>query len=352
MSTGAWPPPGPGPQMPESTGVEHAWSRAAYELRPLSLGEILDRTFGVYRAWFWLFVGIGSISGAVQFFANAVQLLVYHGVRIQTQRTPLTYAALERQVGAGVAALLYFLAAAVTQAAIVWALSEVYLGRQASILNSVRAVIGRWFRFVGIGLWQAWSFMWLSILFIVPGMLLTTPRFGGMAWTGGTLVFLGFTGAFVFGAIAFIRNSLAIPAAVIEGLKVRAAMRRSKGLATGTKGRIFVVFLIAFCLYLVGGMLNAPLAYFVGMGAVRGEQHVLAQAAMLVVNFIAHTMVAPVAMIGLSLVYFDQRVRQEALDLMLMLGGSSGGDLGTQPQPTADYAGPQALGPADNATAF
>jgi hypothetical protein len=42
---------------------------------------------------------------------------------------------------------------------------------------------------------------------------------------------------------------------------------------------------------------------------------------MLVVNFIAHAAVLPVLMIGLSLVYFDQRVRQDGLDLLLMLGG-------------------------------
>lgn len=351
MSTGAWPPPGPGPQMQESMGVQATWSRAAYELRPLTLGEILDRTFGVYRAHFWLFVGIGSLSGAVQFLANAVQLLVYHGIRIQPRAT-LNYATMERQIGPAVAGLLYFLAAAVTQAAIVWALSEVYLGKPASILNSVRVVIGRWFRFFGIALWQAWSFMWLPALLIVPGALLVMPRPWAMPWVGGVLLFLGFTGALAFGAIAFIRNSLAVPAAVIEGLKVRPAMRRSKVLAAGAKGRIFVVFLIAFCLYLVAGMLNAPLALFVGLGAMRGEQHVLAQAAMLVVNFVAHTMVAPVAMIGLSLVYFDQRVRQEALDLLLMLGGSPGAGTAQQTEEAAGKDDTQTFGPAGNATAF
>src|SRR5271169_5669056 len=31
------------------------------ELRPLSLGELLDRTFSLYRRHFWLFVGIMAI---------------------------------------------------------------------------------------------------------------------------------------------------------------------------------------------------------------------------------------------------------------------------------------------------
>ena len=34
---------------------------AALDLRPLSLGEILDRSFSLYRENFWLFVGIVAI---------------------------------------------------------------------------------------------------------------------------------------------------------------------------------------------------------------------------------------------------------------------------------------------------
>ena len=33
----------------------------AFDLRPLSLGEILDRTFGLYRRYFLLFIGISAI---------------------------------------------------------------------------------------------------------------------------------------------------------------------------------------------------------------------------------------------------------------------------------------------------
>src|SRR5271169_521262 len=36
----------------------------ATELRPLSLGELLDRTFRLYREHFWLFVGIMAIPSA------------------------------------------------------------------------------------------------------------------------------------------------------------------------------------------------------------------------------------------------------------------------------------------------
>jgi hypothetical protein len=291
------------------------------------VGEILDRSFAVYRANFWLFVGIGSLSAVVQLITGAIQLVIFHGMvpnpqQMQTLR--FGHQILGRQIGGGIAGLLVFLVSAVTQAATVWALSEVYLGRRTTIGISIRAVIGRWLRFLGIGLWQGWSAVWLMLVLAGPGFFLVARTRFRSPWIGGTLLFLGFTGGLVYGVIAFLRNSLGVQAAVLEHLKVRAAMRRSKVLAAGAKGRMFVVYLIAWCLFMVAGILQMPLAFIVGFGAMRGEQHVLAEAAMLLVNFIAHSMVVPVLMIGLSVVYFDQRVRQDGLDLLLMLSGGAG----------------------------
>jgi hypothetical protein len=301
---------------------------SAYALRPLSLGEILDRSFAVYRANFWLFVGIASLSAVVQFVVNAIVLVISKGyIPVPRAGRVGFYPHLGlQQAGGGVSALLFFLAAAVTQAATVWALSEVYLGRRTTIGDSIRAVIGHWLRFVGIGLWQAWSFLWLPFLLVIPAIFLfaSKNRFGMTgAFVGGALIFLAVTGGFAFGVFSFLRNSLAVQAAVVEELKVRPAMRRSKVLAAGAKGRMFVVYLITWCLFLVAGVVEMPLAVIVGFGAIKGERHVPLQVVIQLVNFVAHSAVTPVMLIGLSLVYFDQRVRQDGFDLLLMLEGTS-----------------------------
>lgn len=360
MASGEWLPPQDGSQLTATQGVQHGWRGAAYELRPLSLGEILDRTFAVYRANFWLFVGIAAFSGAVQFVASSIQLLVYRGVAVR----PLVpgrsfsvgfYQGLRQNGSGSVAGLLFFLAAAVTQAATVWALSEVYLGRPATIGSSIRAVIGRWYRYMGIGLWQLWSFLWVPLLLMIPAILilvLAVPRHSmGLAgsFLAGVLIFLAVTGGFAYGVFAFLRNSLGVQASVVEQLKVRTSMRRSKVLTKGTKGRIFVVFLIGWCLLLVAGLVQAPLTLIVAHGLLRGERHMLAQAGMLVINFFAHVLVSPVVLIGMSLVYFDQRVRQEALDLLLMLGGGPGHAAGAPPEMPMQRGEP---GPAADATAL
>ena len=51
----SFPPPPPPP----------APAQLLYELRPLSLGEILDRTFTLYRKRFWLFAGLAVVSASV-----------------------------------------------------------------------------------------------------------------------------------------------------------------------------------------------------------------------------------------------------------------------------------------------
>ena len=310
--------------------------RAAYVLRPLSLGEILDRSFAVYRANFWLFVGIGSLSAVAQLLVNATQLLIFHGFfpNPNQAQAQLRHETWMRQTGSFAGAVPVLLVSAVAQAAAVWALSEVYLGRRTRIGEAIRAVIGRWLRFVGIALWQIWSGLWLMLLIVGPGLLLVLgPARIHSPWIGGTLIFLGFAGGAVYGVIAFIRNSLAVPSAVLEQLKVRAAMRRSKVLTAGAKGRIFVVFLITWCMFLVAGVIEMPLSVLAMLGTKQGHPHIGAQVAMLLVNFVAYSVVVPVMMIGLSLVYFDQRVRQDGLDLLLMLdnGANAGADEGAPP---------------------
>ena len=292
---------------------------AAYALRPLSTGEVLDRTFSIYRSRFWLFAGISSLSGAVQLVANAFNLAGQHLVMT---RYGFRAAALGSSIGSMLGVLLFLLAVSVTQAATVHALSEVYLGRGATVSGSLRPTIRLWYRYVGIALWQGWSAIWVPLVLILPAVYLVRllPGLGlSWVWFGGVLIFVEIIGGGVYGAIAYLRNSLGVQAAVVEQSTVRASMRRSKILTSGTKGRIFLVLLITAALYWVGGEIQLPMLFFVGQAPL--EPHVMAQAVILAVSFVTHTLVSPVALIGLSLVYFDQRVRREAFDLVMLLGG-------------------------------
>jgi hypothetical protein len=301
---------------------------ARYDLRPLSTGEILDRTFNLYRSRFWLYTGIASITACLKVVSTAGYLTLVKPPG-HAGANPFT----GQIVGAAVylvGAVLALVAYSITQAATVSAVSAVYLGRETSIATALRSVRGHWFRYVLIALWQTWSAVWIFFLLIIPVFLIP-----GMGAGAGLLVFLlvplGFA-SLIYGVIAYLRNSLAVPAAVVEDLRVPAAMRRSKQLSDGGKFRIFLLFLLLGALSMVAGMLTVPFSLMLMQS--RSGEHIIAQAIMLVITFLSAAVVAPVGAIGLCLFYIDERVRKEAFDIEFLMEGSAA------PTPAAASAEP------------
>ena len=323
--------------VPARAGAEVA---AVYAMRPLSLGELLDRTFTVYKSRFWLFCGIGAISALLQTAISAMQLAPMHlagmmgafdaaknrpGV-VTTPFQPNYLAGIGLGMGLALVAvsLLYLLVFVVTQAATVYALSEVYLGKTTTIGESLKATIGKWYRYLGIGIWQAGSMLWIPGVLLIAGLILLATKITGLTILGGVLIFLGIAGGFPVGVILWLRNSLAVQATVIEGLTVRPSMARSKILTAGAKGKVFVLLLLAGALSYAASLLQMPLMMFVMFTIASGGKAVVTEIIMLLVGFVGHALVQPVLMIGLSLLYFDQRVRKEAFDLVMLMGPASG----------------------------
>ena len=124
-------------------------------------------------------------------------------------------------------------------------------------------------------------------------------------------------------------------AAVMEDLDVRSAMRRSKQLVEGRKGRIFLLLLLLFALYCVAGALQFPFALL--LLRARSAEHVIGQVSSLLVAFLCSSLIAPVASIALTLFYIDERVRREAFDIEFLMDRISppppspiAGDAGTE----------------------
>jgi hypothetical protein len=256
-------------------------------LRPLSTGELLDRTFSLYRSHFVLFAGIYALP---HLCVLAFQCLVF------AFQTPGAYLqnALVTGVFGMIAALLSVVVTATSQAATVVAVSQVHLERPASVMDSfskvkkqIAGVIGLSLR-VGIlvGLW--------SLLLIVPGIL------KAIEW------------------------SLAVPAKVLEDKSASEAMSRSSDLSRGNRGRIFVIWLLFIVLSIgVSMLLQWPIQIAAGTGrrplAPLQGVAVVWQLASVVGTFISTCLVGPLATIAFSLVYYDERVRKEAFDLQLMM---------------------------------
>jgi len=265
-------------------------------LRPLSLGELLDRSFFLYRKHFALFVGIVALPHLV---VLAYQLI---GISFRSGRMAMTFTATTLFWSLG-GFVIYMGAVAASQGATVVAVSRVHLGHDTSISESFAGIKGR--------------ILYLALIMI------------GM----GIGVGIGFVLLIVPGIIFALMWALTIPVAVLEDKGLRDATSRSSELTKGSRGRIFMIyFLYLVLLYIVIFLWETPILGAIGLfsHSHRGVPAlpVWTQVAFPVCSFLSQCLVAPLLTIALSLVYYDQRVRKEAFDLQLMmstLDGMQGG---------------------------
>jgi hypothetical protein len=308
-------------------------------LRPMSTGEVLDRTFHLYRNHFWLFVGIGSGYGLCLLIG--VLILVSLGILGPLGNGPDFTNGLQILLAEFVVALFGLFGYAVASGPTYFAVSRVHFGQPANVRESYSAVGSLTFRFLRIQ---------LSVFLRCFGALLLAEFLVGVAMTfvliplsrsiaNASPMLVGLIMAILaFGSMAsglvwairiFCRNSLAVPACLLERLPARQALKRSRWLTKKSLGRHFLVFLLTgilvvalFYAFLIPGVLAAgkvPTVVLIGWQA-------LAAFAALALSF-------PIGTIATSLLYYDQRVRKEAFDLQFMM------DSIAQPLPEKAQAG-------------
>ena len=255
-------------------------------LRPLSLGELLDRSFFLYRKHFLLFMGIIALP---HLLLLAFQLI---GVAVRPS-TPYMFATTTLVWTFG-SMILDLAVIAASQGATVIAVSKVHLGNSTSISEAFGAIKSRILYLalimIGVGIGVGIGFL----LFIVPGIILA------LMW------------------------ALTIPVAVLEDTGLRDSVARSAELTKGSRGRIFVIgFLFIVLLYTVYLLWEIPIFAIIGIFARNHNPAfgipVWTQIAFPVGNFLTQCLVGPLMTIALSLVYYDQRVRKEAFDLQHMM---------------------------------
>lgn len=294
-------------------------TRPQFDLRPLSTGEVLDRTFQLYRLRFSLFAGLAILPAAVSVVTQSLRLWysahqsvhVHTGVnlyKVQIVTALLTIAS------AVISLVLY----GITQAATTWSVSAVYLGEPATIGTAYQAALKHWFRYTMIVLRQIWAGFWLPVALFASGLALQFARRGvpSANLTAGLIYIVAFF-SLGYAVWAYIRVSLAVPAAVMESLGVRASIKRSKQLLVDRKVRIFLLLVFLFALYLVIGAIQTPLAIMAVR--TRGAQAFLTHAISLAIGFVTGTLVGPIGAIAVCLFYIDERVRREGFDIEWMM---------------------------------
>src|ERR1039457_6561570 len=122
------------------------------ELRPLSLGELLDRTFTLYRSHFWVFVGIMAIPASFGIPVNYLVLAFQGSTLFSRQPSPTPSPGMVLGILFGVFAYLgvFLLVHSTAVAAVTHAASEAYLGRRSTVRDSYRRIRGKFWRLFGV----------------------------------------------------------------------------------------------------------------------------------------------------------------------------------------------------------
>jgi len=310
-------------------------------LRPLTLGEILDRTAQLYRSRFLVFLGISLVpTGVTLALAFAVALVVawwnWSGAASVSSEAGYVLVVIFCTVVALVALPILLAAMALATAAMVHAVARVYLGETTTIRDAYKTVWQRGWRYSWLLLLQslfifiAPLFVWIALVFFAA-LLTTLAAKAGMGSTAGGF-FFGLIAVLVVVALAGymiwmgLRLALAFPACVVEQSTAWSAVKRSAQLSKGTKGRIFLLYLLGAALgWLLSMAVTIPMSILTALlPGMNGAQH--AQTAsvvmMLVIygaSFGVQALIKPIYGIALTLFYYDQRIRNEGFDIEWMM---------------------------------
>ena len=302
----------------------------ATELRPLSLGELLDRTFRLYRDHFWLFVGIMAIPSALSIPFMAVFFSMNGTGMGGAQPSPAAIG------GMILFALLFFCLFIVIYSfaigATTFAVSEAYLGRTMTVREAYAKVRGNFWRIVGVVSVAMARAYGMLILLAIGIALLVGISVGIMAAVGrgqsrqavAIVVGVLMIGAYLVG-IGFwlwwaLRYAVSIPALLLERVGVLAALRRSVQLTRGRRWQILVAVMLCSTIAYVGAIVFQGPFFMTMIFSMRsGTFPEWLAYAMAMSGAIGGAITGPVLLIALVLCYYDTRIRKEAFDLQFMM---------------------------------
>lgn len=263
------------------------------QLRPLSIGEVLDAGFRLLRHRF------GALMLCV--FAAGLPLIIlrtiiiastdpdYYDVNAVRFGDPPT----EVVVGQLVAGLVLFLGALIAIAACFRVISAAYLGEpvkaRASLAAGVRRIPALFVAFLVLGV------LFLFLLGISVRIVITAPLFFWLA----------------------VKWSLTAPVIVAERAGPFRAMRRSWQLTRDNWWRSFAILLVATLISLILYFALVA-ALYAGLNNVDSISEVALATLDTLFIVIVLAVIYPLNAAILSVLYYDTRVRKEGFDLQLL----------------------------------
>ncbi|MEU0740023.1 glycerophosphoryl diester phosphodiesterase membrane domain-containing protein [Streptomyces sp. NPDC006134] len=338
---GGYGPPGGGYGAPGPYGPYGGWGGwggpppaakpGVIPLRPLGVGEILDGAVSTMRTYWRTVLGIAlTVAVVTEIVVVLLQGLVLDDTGTQVLDDPsatldeLTRAMTDAMLGAGVVSLITLIGTVVATALLTTVTSRAVLGKPVTTGEAWRDARPRIPKLFGLILLLMLITAGVVAAGSLPGILVTVTAGGA---PGVALTLLGLLGAAVLSLWLMVRFSLASPALMLEKQGVKKALSRSVKLVRGSWWRVFGIQLLAVVITnIVASIIVVPFTFLAaaldgdglsgfieGAGTYDWTFLVITGIGAVIGSVITMPITAGVTV----LLYIDQRIRREALDLEL-----------------------------------
>ncbi|MET9620745.1 hypothetical protein ABZZ37_08245 [Streptomyces sp. NPDC006464] len=326
------PPPSPGwggGPVHGQWGKPPAAKPGVIPLRPLSLGEILDGAVSTLRAYWRTVLAVSVTVAVISQTADilAQRYLMPTPPKVNPDATPAE--ALDQSleslrvsmIGLAPALLIMVMTSLVCAALLTVVISRAILGRPVTLAAAWQEARPRLLQLLGLTLLLPLMSAAIVGVGLLPGLLL-----GG---TGGdALAGLGGTAGLVVVVWLMVRFSLSSPALMLERQGVIRSIKRSAKLVDGSWWRIFgITMLTQLLLFIVAMIIAIPFAIIAIVadgggfsGFIDNPEAGNSWSFLLITGIggvIANAIIFPISAGVTVLLYVDQRIRREALDLEL-----------------------------------
>jgi hypothetical protein len=296
---------------------------AGIQLHPMGIGELLDRSFRMIREYFWLFFLIILIPQGISF-------LVGKGIQLNLGEIGRTGAPMAMGAGIGISAILAGLVFIIlqfwAQGALIYAVSETYLGHSTSVGGSygaVRRVLGR---LLGT------LILFVILIMLVPALLgafaalfvgILSAMGAGKVAVGILIFFVVVVGVWFFFRL-FLNWLLVDKVVVLEGIGWIKALKRSTELMKGrtepgfwksNKMKAGLILLLGVLIG-IGIELIFQIPGFIFGFVFKGS--LLGRTVLEVLSIVGKTLTTAFTATAMILYYYDIRLRKEGFDLKMM----------------------------------
>ncbi|AWE50640.1 glycerophosphoryl diester phosphodiesterase membrane domain-containing protein [Streptomyces nigra] len=314
-------------------------------LRPLGVGEILDGAVSTMRTHWRTVLGISlTVAVVTEILVILVQgFLLDDRVDTDALNDPsatldeITRAMGDSLLNSGVILLISAIGTVIATALLTTVTSRAVLGKPVSTGEAWRDARPQVPRLFGLLFLLLLITMGVAVAGAVPGIVLAASGAGD---GGIALAVLGALASTVVAVWLWFRFSLASPALMLEKQGIRKALSRSAKLVKGSWWRVFGIQLLAMIIAnVVAAIVIIPFTFLAGAVSGEGASNILNGTTEFGWTFLIVSGVGSVigSMITLPitagvtvLLYIDQRIRREALDLELArAAGVQGSGTGT-----------------------